>query len=122
VVIKSPIIVHRVLAGTSRYVDWLPYDRTVKRATAFFPSGRPFVDLASSDARAMERLATIRNAIAHESGHALRVFHKDFVDGRGLPPDQSTPAGYLRGQHTAAQTRFAFLLADAVSAFSRLCS
>lgn len=123
VTVKSDVVLRALLAGGRNYVDWLPYEtHTLKRAPAYLSGGRPFADLPKADRAALERIVIIRNALAHESNHSLRVFRRRFVEGKSLPSGQQTPAGYLRGQHAAGQSRFAFLVADAVSAFNTLCT
>jgi len=113
--IKSDQVAYAILRGERSYVDWLPYKRyTLRRAKAFLSRGRPFTNLTGAQIKAFDRLTTLRNALAHESFSARRAFRKTFTDGKALPPDQLRPAGYLRGQHAAGQTRFDFLLSDVV--------
>ena len=120
--IKSEVVARAVVSGGRNYVDWLPFDQhTMKRADAFLSAGRPFSGLSGSDISAFDRLGIVRNAIAHESSHAVRKFRKTFVDGRGLPPEQQTPAGYLRATHHAGQSRFENMMADVVATFIKLC-
>ena len=119
--IKSEVVARSVVSGGRRYVDWLPYEHSRKRAEAFFSTGRPFADLSPADTAAFERLTIIRNAIAHQSTFAAKRFKRVFVEGRALPPDQQGPIGYLMGQHRPGVTRFENTLAEVVLAFSRLC-
>jgi hypothetical protein len=120
VVIRSDVVARKVIRGDRGYVDWLPYGHTRDRAAAFFSRGEPFGSLTSVDAQPLENVRLVRNALAHGSDQAMRAFRKRFVDGRGLPAEQRRPAGYLRGQHAIGQTRFEFLLADAVLAVRTL--
>lgn len=121
--IKSDAVARAVIVGGRGYVDWLPLERfTVPRAKAFLSRGKPFSDVPRADRRALERLGVIRNAIAHESAHALRRFGEAFTEGRALPPAQRAPAGYLRGQHTVGVTRFSYHLAETVAVVTRLCA
>jgi hypothetical protein len=120
--VRSEVVARRVVASGQKYVDWLPYDRyTDPRASAFLSQGRPFSRLSNADRKSLDRLGIIRNAIAHESSHALRTFKKTYTDGRALPADQLTPAGYLRGRHSPGVTRFANTLNETVAIFVRLC-
>jgi hypothetical protein len=122
VVINSERVARAVVNGGRRYVDWLPYEQlTLPRAEAFLSKGHPFVDLEKDDRRSLENLRVIRNALAHESSHALRMFRQRFTEGKALPPDQVTPTGYLRGRHAGSQSRLAFMLTDTVHVFARLC-
>lgn len=114
VVIQSEVVARKVVRGERRYVDWLPYRLTRDRAKAFLSRGQPFASLTDRQALPLERIRIVRNALAHGGDHAMRQFHNTFTDGLSLPADQRRPAGYLRGQHAVNQTRFAYLLADAV--------
>jgi hypothetical protein len=120
--IKSEVVARKVVAGGRRYADWLPYEKeTIPRALAFLSAGRPFTELETSDVKILDRLTIIRNALAHESSHALARFRKTFTESKNLPPDQLTPAGYLRGQHSPGVTRFTNTLNEAVTVFRNLC-
>jgi hypothetical protein len=121
VTIRSNLVVRRIVASQRGYADWLPYDLTRKRAKAFLSTGVPFTTLPDSERKKIDGLATIRNALAHESAAAMARFQLEFVASKGLPVDQMNPAGYLRGQHRTGQTRFDYLLADAIAAFRSLC-
>jgi hypothetical protein len=120
--VRSEVVARRVVAGGRKYVDWLPFEReTEARAVAFLSAGKPFTSLDNADKRTLDRLGVMRNALAHESSHALRQFRRNFTDGRALPAAQLTPAGYLRGQHSPGLTRFTNTLNEATSVFGRLC-
>lgn len=120
--IESEVVVRQVLASGQRYVDWLPYRHIDKRAPAFLSGGRPFDRSDGGDRTVLERMAWVRNAVAHRSSHATKVFRSNLVDGKGLPPDQRTPAGYLRGQHAPDQTRIEYFMALSVGLVSKLCA
>ena len=122
VTIKSDVVARAVIRGDKRYVDWLPFEQTVKRADAYFSGGMPFHGLQSQDVRSFERISIIRNAIAHRSSFARTRFLDTFVHNVApLPPMQRRPEGYLRGVHAGNQTRFEFLMSAAVAAFRSLC-
>lgn len=53
-----------MLGGERKYLDWLPYERTEKRAKAFLRSGEPFTNIGTSNKRTIEELLSIRHAIA----------------------------------------------------------
>lgn len=120
--IKSEHVARLAVQGGRDYADWLPWDHTVRRAAAFLSAGRPFSELSKTHQNAFQRLGILRNAIAHESKSSQKRFRRELIAGASLPASQLTPAGYLRGQHAPGQTRFAHHLADAVVAFSDLCS
>jgi len=117
----------RLVLGGRNYVDWLPFDRhTKRRAEALLLDGKPFNDLGKADRKFLARLSILRNALAHRSGHALKQFEREFILNTplpgGLPPSQHKPVGYLRGQHAANQSRFAYQLAEAATIMRRLCT
>jgi hypothetical protein len=120
--IRSEVVVRQVVAAGQRYTDWLPYRHIDKRAPAFLAGGRPFDRIDRGDRQVLERMAWIRNAVAHRSSHAVKVFRSNLAEGKGLPPDQRTPAGYLRGQHAPGQTRIEYFMALSVNLVSKLCA
>lgn len=120
--VRSDVVARAVMTGGRNYTAWLPYEmNTEKRADAFLSSGRPFSRLSPGEKRTLDRLAVLRNSLAHESSWALRQFRKHYTDGKALPPGQLSPSGYLRGHHSAGQTRFSYHLAEAVAVFKTLC-
>jgi hypothetical protein len=121
--VRSEVTARKIVNAGKKYVDWLPFDRhTEPRAAAFLSGGRPFTDLARADRRTLDQLGIIRNALAHESTHALRQFRRTYTDDRALPPEQLTPAGYLRGQHSLGTTRFTNTVNEVVNVFTRMCA
>jgi hypothetical protein len=121
--VRSEVVVRRVVAGERRYVDWIPFDeRLRRRAKAFLAGGRPFSTVSLADRKVLERAALIRNALAHDSTFAIRQFSLAFVDGLGLPPEQHSPPGYLRGQQRVGQTRMIFVFAECSGMMTRLCT
>ena len=119
--VKSDAVAMDIIRGHRSYVDWLPYEQyTARRAQAFFASGKPFNRLDKADLAALAESTVIRNALAHQSGAALKRFKKRLVENRHLPPDQSRPAGYLRGFHSVGQTRMNYHLARMVLVIDRL--
>jgi hypothetical protein len=121
-VTASEVTARRIVAGDRPYADWLPIRHTTNRARKLLSEGRPFDRLSKVDSRVLEQMRVVRNAVAHQSSHANRRFQMEFIDGNGIPPLQRTPAGYLRGQHAAGQTRLAYFMAQGVDAMDRLCA
>lgn len=120
--INSDLVAYAIVRGERSYVNWLPYKRyAMRRAKAFFSRGKPFTNLSNAEIKAFDRSTFIRNALAHESSSALRVFRENFTEGKALPPGQLRPAGYLRGQHAVGQTRFNLILSDIVRTVRILC-
>ena len=120
VTVGSPAVARDVVLAGRNYVDWLPYKVTRERAGIFFRDGGPFGALAVAHEQAFEEARIIRNAIAHDSDHALVVFQSKIVGNLRLPPAQRLPVGYLRGQHAGNQNRFNALLARCVRGVSSL--
>jgi len=113
--VRSHRVARELITGAGRkYVDWLPYDRTVDLAKLFFRGGRPFDDLSQAQKTLLSRGHTIRNAIAHRSRYSLSQFERYMIGSTPLPPKERHPAGYLRGlfRTSPAQTRFSNLLAQ----------
>ena len=119
--VKSDRVARNALKGERAFVDWLPYNKTRKRARAFLSRGEPFSSLSSKHRKALERASIMRNAIAHRSGSARRLFEREFVDNKSLPPAERRPAGYLRGLHTPGQRRINLQFAEVVAALDALC-
>jgi hypothetical protein len=120
--VRSDKVARAVVRGDRSYVDWLPFSLTTRRAKAFLASGLPFAALTQPHLGAFERTSKIRNAIAHDSTHAARVFRSEFVDGQNLPTWQHRPGGYLRGQHAGPQLRIHSLMSEGLAAITVLCS
>jgi hypothetical protein len=87
--------VKSVLLMGSTYADYLPYDRTEKRAEVLFAKGRPFSLLESKHREVIKRAFTTRNLIAHESDHSLKTFEKVVCSRYPLTADRRNAAGYL---------------------------
>jgi hypothetical protein len=97
-----------VLAPRQKYVDWLPYDKTLSQAERCFRGGRPFSLVTAPQAQTLDRIVKIRNAIAHKSRHSLSTFETVVIGTTPLPPRETTPAGFLRGLLMAAPARTRF--------------
>lgn len=120
--IRSPVTVRKVVFAARSYADWLPYGRyTIPRAEAFLSAGRPFTDLSKYDRIHLDDMAVLRNALAHQSGHAESRFRERFTDGKALIPTQQRPQGYLRGEHAIGQTRLNYLMGRTVQVLNNLC-
>lgn len=109
---RSRQVLRDVVLGDRPYVNWLPFDRTLARASTFLRGGRPFSAVNGTDKRLMQDWIKTRHAIAHTSAHADRVFLRDVVRGIPLPPRQRTPAGFLRSQLRPGVSRFENVLRE----------
>ena len=117
VTFRSDVVARGVVFGDRKYVDWVPYDRTTKRAENLFYGGRPFTKLNSNEKGLIKAVCTIRNAIAHQGGHARKLFDKEVVSNLTLAPRERTPTGFLRSLHSSAPnvTRYEQLIGDLTS-------
>jgi len=120
----SPIIARDVILSGKRYVDWLPYNLTMERAKAFFRNGRPFTTLTPTDRQLTEQICIIRNALAHDSEYANKIFEKKIVNSMALAPRDRNPSGYLRSEFRIApvQTRFENLTIEMSGIARKLCT
>ncbi len=115
ITVRSHRVARKIVAGRrAKYVDWLPYDRTVDLAKLFFRGGRPFSSLRDTLRDQIASTVVLRNAIAHRSRHSQDRFRAEFLDNVSLPPRQRTPAGYLRDVHAVSpsQTRYELMIAQ----------
>lgn len=99
---------YNVVWGSEKYLEWLPYEKTRKRAEKFLSGGRPFSELAGGELSKLKGHYVTRNAIAHSSDHARNEFKKVVIGNQHLPPRERSPAGYLRSVFRLAPrtTRF----------------
>lgn len=120
----STTVARDVMLGGRAYVDWLPYHHTDKRATAFFRAGRPFCNLDNAERRSLERMFTIRHAVAHQSRAARSKFEKEVIGAAPLLPTERTPAGFLRSVFRAMppQTQYEDIAATCALLARKLCT
>lgn len=78
------------------YLDWLPFQRTLKRADSYLQGGRPFSRLRdrAGDLEVLSQAQAIRNAIAHR-GPALKKF-RQALPVSTLPSAKRRPGPFLR--------------------------
>ncbi|OHB97220.1 MAG: hypothetical protein A2W74_09405 [Planctomycetes bacterium RIFCSPLOWO2_12_38_17] len=92
----SIAICRDIIYGTKSYLDWFPYDITVRRSNIYFKNGIPFNALESSDKKILQEILYIRNVLAHKSKHSLKMFEKEVIKDKVLLQKEKTPTGYLR--------------------------
>lgn len=122
ITVGSPLVARELLLSGRNYVDWLPYNNTKELAKRFLRNGYPFLELSKTQEENLETVRIIRNAIAHDSDHAIALFNTKVIGTLPIPPTQRSPVGYLRGQHAGKQNRFNVLLAVSVQGMTALCS
>lgn len=123
IVVRSRATAASVIRNKKKgYIDWFPYQESTQRlAEVYLVGGRPFTSVSREDEGLFRRMLLIRNAVAHDSDHALKQFRSSLVDGLGLPSWQHKPGGYLRGIQSGSQTRFDSLMAEGLKAIEGLC-
>ena len=113
-----------VYAGRN-YVDWIPYHQTEERAKIFFRNGQPFTNLNAHDKNVIGQCTYVRNAIAHKSLRAKKVFDEQVLSR--LPPlmaREKTPTGHLRSvfRNNPMQTRYENYVFEMTALARKLCS
>lgn len=85
----------RIVFGEHKYLEWLPYKKTVKRSSLYFVQGNPFSSLADTDKGFLTKMSIIRNALAHKSNYSISKFDENIILEQNLTPDERTPEGYI---------------------------
>lgn len=119
VTVKSNSVARELIVGRrGRYVDWLPYEKTLELAKLFFRGGRPFSDLPDNHIQQIAHSVVLRNAIAHTGRYSQDRFHKIIVNSVNLPLGHRSPAGYLRDVYAKnpLQTRYELITAQLLAA------
>lgn len=111
---RSDLATRDVVFGGRKYVDWVPYDWTTKRAWIFFSGGRPFTKLDANEKGLVKAVCVVRNAIAHQGHHARKKFDMEVISTLTLAPRERTPTGFLRSLHSSSPnvTRYEQLVGE----------
>jgi len=96
--VKSDLVAREVIFRDKRYINWLPYRNTKEMAGIFFTGGRPFTLLTQDEEEHLNKCSCIRNAIAHQSRHAVDLFKSEILKGLTLGPRDRRPKSLLRCQ------------------------
>jgi hypothetical protein len=112
-----------ILLQGDKYLVWLPFENTEKRAKLYLKGGGPFSELTGGDKSVMTTITTIRNAIAHKSDHALAKFEHTVVGSLPLLRGERSPSGFLRSQLRSGtvQNRFEIYIGELGRLASELC-
>ena len=94
IVCASDIVAREILLQGDPYLNWLPYERTEKRADAFFRGGYPFNALDAAEKQLIKQISYTRKALAHQSRHALAVFQTKVLSQVPLLPRERNPSGF----------------------------
>ncbi len=123
--VGSKQVARDVIRGQRKWVDWLPFDRTIEMAEAFFRGGRPFSSMSGDDRAFLDQSVCIRNAIAHQSRHALNVFNRQVVAHHSLAPRDRKVCAFLRTTFTISpipETRYEYYATRLARIATELCS
>lgn len=122
-IFKSNYWARIIVLGNQNYLDWLPYDKTEKRAETFFKKGVPFTKLDSTDKSTLHKFYYIRNAIAHKSKYSNKKFIKEVIGSEPFIQRDKTPARFLRNifRINPSQTRYENIVTDIVVIARKLC-
>jgi hypothetical protein len=125
VAFASPTVLADVLldGGRHQYLDWLPYDRTVRRARIHLREGRPFTMVTDAQLGQLRRAYYTRNAIAHQGTFARERFRSQVIGNSPLLAHERTPAGYLRSRTgpAASPTRWEAMVGNLAGMAQSLC-
>jgi len=58
--IRSEVVARKVVRNDRDYLDWLPIDRTTRRAEVYFSSAHPFSRLSDGDRSVIRRYVYVR--------------------------------------------------------------
>lgn len=120
--ISPKLHTENVLFAGKKYIDWLPYDKTLTLAKIYFVNKLPFDQLVKSDTDDLSAFLAIRNAIGHKSKSSITEFNK-MIASLTLLPIERTPSGYLRNipNPSAGQTQFEVIATKLESILKKLC-
>jgi len=71
------------------------YHHTERRANAFFRGGQPFCKLDKVEVRSLDRILTIRHAVAHQSRAARRRFEDEVIGSAAIAAGREDTSGLL---------------------------
>ena len=99
-----------VICGGRNYIDWFPYNFTIKRAKIYFKSGRPFTNFDKVEKKYLEEILYIRNALAHRSNYSIRQLNRNVIKDLPLTSKEKTVTGFLRSfyVYSPSQTRYEY--------------
>ncbi len=119
---QSSPAAHDILFIGKDYLEWLPYQNTLKRAEVCFENGIPFSRLDDGDKSKLQYYYWIRNAIAHTSDFAQQKFEDKVIRSQIVTPRERKPTGYLRGIFRSPSQRQYQTIAEEFKAISlKIC-
>ena len=78
------------------YISMASVASVVQTASLFINEGRPFTSISEPNQTLLKQAFWIRNAIAHQSDFALRVFREKVPGVGSLPANKRVPGTFLR--------------------------
>lgn len=87
-----------------RYIDLMPHDKLIEKASVFYNPDNPFSNLNATQKQLLTEIFVIRNAIAHKSDNANLKF-KNMLSRKGLSLNHS-PSNFLRTLHSPSNNMF----------------
>lgn len=105
-----------VLAG-NKYIDWLPYDKTLKLADIYFQKGRPFSLVSKQDVRFLDFALCVRHSIAHKSKHSEKRLKQELEQRFVYLTDKEKHSiPFLRSMysHSPATTYYEYIMSNVI--------
>jgi len=87
-----------------KYIDLMPHDKLIEKASVFYNSDNPFSNLTLTQKQVLSEIFIIRNAITHKSDNANLKF-KNMLSSKRLSLHHS-PSGFLRSLHSPSNNMF----------------
>ena len=87
------------------YFSFQSLKSTIEFASLFVNAGRPFSQISEANQTHLQQAMWIRNAIAHESDFAMRLFREKVPGVSSLPPNRRTPGHFLRFEFRTSPTQ-----------------
>lgn len=121
--IQSYMVARDVFLRERKYFKWLPYENTIEAAKSFFTGGRPFSNVSQSEESLLDRCVTIRNAIAHQSRHAVNAYKQHVLAKLTLAPREKRPKAFLRAQFAGVPSinYYEHYIAEILKIANKLC-
>jgi hypothetical protein len=119
--VKSDGDLREILLQGNKYLTWLPFENTEKRAQLYLKNGLPFSSLDGGDRSMIKTVTTIRHAIAHKSTHSTNEFKRIVIGSQLLLRGEKQPAGYLRSEVHTGSNRFMIYAGELARIASVLC-
>jgi hypothetical protein len=91
----------KLIFREGRYFNWLPYKNTKELSRTFFAGGKPFTLITEDQEGTLLKCLITRNAIAHQSLHAIKRFKKEVLSNMSLIPRDRKPKGFLRSNFSS---------------------